>query len=226
VMRPWGPHHTFLPCWSHEGPPDWPGRSTQPGWPINFRSSGRSRGVRLSRRTRCTPHAPRNTPCAPAMSTWQERVPCGGFRVRGRRTRACGHRRIIHRSWAVSRSDPCSPPRPERSWTLWSSAFAAWAATHITHAVRPRRVESLRPGHVGMARGDGEAPNQLAGEAGAPTADAAPGEWGRGRQEMRPRPCDATPGRLERPPATPSDLPSGAEGSFRLSRVAGAKRPW
>ncbi|MFK0104306.1 alpha-L-fucosidase [Streptomyces sp. NPDC091217] len=33
----------------------------------------------------------------------------------------------------------------------------------------------LRPGHVDVARGDGEAPNHLAGGTGAPTADATPG---------------------------------------------------
>jgi hypothetical protein len=70
---------------------------------------------------------------------------------------------------------PGSPVRPERSWAHWSSAFASRSATHIPYAVRPGRAESLRPGHMGVARGDGEAPNHLAGDTGAPTADATPG---------------------------------------------------
>ena len=33
----------------------------------------------------------------------------------------------------------------------------------------------MRPGHVGTAKGDGEAPNHLSGGAGAPHAGTAPG---------------------------------------------------
>ena len=70
---------------------------------------------------------------------------------------------------------PDSPARPERFWAHWSSAFASWAATHIPYAVRPRWAEFLRPGHVGVTKGDGEAPNHLAGGTGAPIADTTPG---------------------------------------------------
>ncbi|MFD9327154.1 hypothetical protein [Streptomyces sp. NPDC060065] len=81
-----------------------------------------------------------------------------------------------YRSWGSEQElSPGSPARPERSWAHWSSAFASWAATHIPYAVRSRWADSLRPGHVGVAIGDGEAPNHLTGGAGAPTADATPG---------------------------------------------------
>ncbi|MER6081569.1 alpha-L-fucosidase [Streptomyces sp. NPDC001833] len=47
----------------------------------------------------------------------------------------------------------------------------------------------LRPGHVDVARGDGEAPNHLAGGTGAPTADATPGVPGRKGHVTHFLPC-------------------------------------
>ena len=88
---------------------------------------------------------------------------------------------------------PGSQARPERCWARWSSAFASRSATHIPYAVRPGRAASLRPGPMGVARGDGEAPHHLAGDTGAPTADATPGV------------PDRTENITHTPPAMPTD---------------------
>ncbi|WP_407704406.1 VOC family protein [Streptomyces spongiae] len=86
-----------------------------------------------------------------------------------------------NRSCGLSGSESCSAARPERSWALphclkgvgGAPRLPAYSTPGQRHAScawsDPGRPAPSRPGHMGTAKGDEEAPNHLAGGAGPRT---------------------------------------------------------
>lgn len=113
------------------------------------------------------------------------------------------HRPRAYRSCGLSRNESAQPHAPNgleragRRRTRPRSGDTDPVRGPVPGGPRGRRplwMLPSRPGHMGTARGDGEAPNHHSGGAGAPTAGAVPGVPDRTATVARTAQATASPG--------------------------------